>query len=379
MKIMLTGGGSGGHVYPLLSVADKIREISEEENILQPEILYYAAEPYDEDTLFRNNIDFTKIMAGKLRLGPDVSIFSKISEIFKMGWGVLDTFVKLIQSYPDVIFTNGGYVAFPVLFSARILRIPVVLHVSDTIPSRVLLYGGKFAKKISVAFPEAIKYFDEKKVAVLGNPIRDEIKNKQKDGSAEYFNLGYDVPTILILGGSQGSQIINENVLGALPRLLEKYQVIHQVGKNNYEETYGTSGVVLLDSPFKKRYRIFPYLNDLEMKKAAGLANLVVMRSGAGSINEVANWGIPSILIPISKQISRDQESNSFIYAGSGAGVVIRQKNLTPNILTFEITRIFDEKNLHREMSMSAKNFYKPDAAYKIAKEVLSIALSHQK
>jgi UDP-N-acetylglucosamine--N-acetylmuramyl-(pentapeptide) pyrophosphoryl-undecaprenol N-acetylglucosamine transferase len=115
------------------------------------------------------------------------------------------------------------------------------------------------------------------------------------------------------------------------------------------------------------------------MKKAAGISNLVIMRAGAGSITEVANWGIPSILIPISKEVSRDQESNSFSYARTGAGVVIRQKNLTPNILVFETNRIFEEKNLHREMSHAAKNFYKPDAAFKIADVVLDIALSHQK
>jgi UDP-N-acetylglucosamine--N-acetylmuramyl-(pentapeptide) pyrophosphoryl-undecaprenol N-acetylglucosamine transferase len=209
--------------------------------------------------------------------------------MIKMSWGVLATLTRMLQIYPDVVFTNGGFVAFPVLVSARILRIPVVIHVSDTVPSRVLLYAGKFSQKISVAFPEAIKYFDEKKVALLGNPIRDEIKNKQKKGAYEYFNLSNTLPTILILGGSQGSQIINDNVVEALPKLIEKYQVIHQVGKKNHDSIYGTSGVVLMDNPLKKRYKIFPYLNNLAMKKAAGISNLVIMRAGAGSITEVAN------------------------------------------------------------------------------------------
>lgn len=375
MKIVITGGGSGGHVYPLLAVADKIREISENKNILQPEIIYFATEPYDPDALFRNDISFEKISAGKLRKGFHLST---IWESMKMFWGILSTLTRMLQVYPDVVFTNGGYVAFPVLVSARILRIPVVIHVSDTVPSRVLLYAGKFSEKISVAFEEAIKYFDEKKVAVLGNPIRDEIKNKQKEGAHGFFNLNQDIPTILILGGSQGSQIINDNVIEALPELVEKYQIIHQVGKKNYESVYGTSGVVLLDNPLKKRYKIFPYLSDLSMKKAAGITNLVVMRAGAGSINEVSNWGIPSILIPISKEVSRDQESNSFSYARTGAGIVIRQKNLSPNILVFEINRIFEEKNIHREMSHAAKKFYKPDADIKIANAILEIVLSHQ-
>jgi len=286
MKIVITGGGSGGHFYPLISVADKIREISEDKHILQPEIVYMATEPYDEEALFRNEINFTKIYAGKLRKG---SFFRNIPDLFKTAWGVADTLIKLFQFYPDVIFTNGGYVAFPVLVAAKILRIPVVIHVSDTVPSRVLLYAGKFATKISVAFPEAAKFFDKDKVAHLGNPLRDEIKFKQKEGSHEFFNLDYSVPIILILGGSQGSQIINDTVIAALPKLVEKYQIIHQTGKKNYEDIYGIAGVTLLDNPLKKRYKVFPYLNDLQMKMAAGAADLVITRAGAGSLNEVAN------------------------------------------------------------------------------------------
>ena len=375
MKIVITGGGSGGHVYPLLAVADKIREIAEDKHLIQPDIIYMAKEPYDEEALFRNDIKFERIYAGRLRKGFH---FRTIISMVKMFWGVLDTLVKMFQIYPDVIFTNGGFVAFPVLVSARVLRIPVVIHVSDTVPSRVLLFAGKFASKISIAFPEAAKYFSESKVALLGNPIRDEIKLKQRDGAHEYFNLDFDIPTILILGGSQGSQVINEAVLSALPELVEKYQIIHQTGKNNYDDVYGMSGVVLLDNPKKDRYKVFPYLDNLAMKMAAGLADLVVARAGAGSIYEVANWQIPAILVPISAKVSRDQESNAFAYAKSGGAIVIRQKNLSPHILINEIDRIFEDKSLYQEMKDSAKNFYKENAALKIANQILEIAISHQ-
>jgi UDP-N-acetylglucosamine--N-acetylmuramyl-(pentapeptide) pyrophosphoryl-undecaprenol N-acetylglucosamine transferase len=376
MKIVITGGGSGGHTYPLLAVADKIREISEEKKILQPDIFYLAEVPYDEDALFRNNIQFKKIYAGKLRKGFH---FSTIFSLLRTAWGVADSFVKMFQIYPDVVFTNGGYVAFPVVFTARILRIPVVIHVSDTVPSRVLLYAGKFAKKISIAFPEAAHFFSEDKVALLGNPIRDEVKYKQKEGSHSYFNFDSTLPTILVMGGSQGSVIMNNTILNALPDLVKKYQIIHQTGKNNYDEVFGTAGVQLIDNPLKKNYKIYPYLNNLGMKMAAGAADLLIIRAGAGSITEAANWGIPSILIPISETVSRDQESNSFSYARSGAASVIRQKNLTPKILGHEINRIFTEKGLHQKMAQSTKKFYKEDAGIKIANEILTIALSHIK
>ena len=376
MKIVITGGGSGGHVYPLLAVADKIREISEDKNILQPEIFYLAEVPYDEDALFKNDVEFRKVYAGKLRKGFH---FSTIFSLFKMAWGVADTLLKMFQIYPDVVFTNGGYVAFPVLVAARILRIPVVIHASDTVPSRVLLYAGKFAKKISIAFPEAAKFFPTDKVALLGNPIRDEVKYKQREGAHSYFNLDPALPTVLVIGGSQGSVIMNNTILDALPDLVKKYQIIHQTGKPNYNEVFGTAGVQLLDNPLKKRYKVYPYFNNLGMKMASGAADLIMTRAGAGSINEVANWGTPSILIPISGEVSRDQESNSFAYARSGAGVVIRQKNLSPKILEHEIGHIFTEEGLYQKMAKAAKNYFKPDADIKIANEVLTIALSHTK
>ncbi len=375
MKIVVTGGGSGGHFYPMISVIDKVREISEEKHLLQPEVIYMANDPYDADILFGNEIKFVKITSGKLSLVPS---FGTILQIIKIFFGVISTLFKMIKIYPDVVFTNGGYVAFPVLFSARLLGIPVIIHVSDTIPSRVLLYAGKFAKKISIAFPEAEKYFDKDKVALIGNPIRDEIKYKQKDGAHSFFSLQPDVKTILIIGGSQGSQIINETVLSALPYLLKKYQIIHQTGKKNYDDVYKTAGVVLMDNPLKSRYRVYSYLNDLQMKMAAGAADLIVARAGAGSIAEISNWGIPSILIPLTKKISRDQESNSFSYARSGGAVVIRQANLTSHILINEINKIFENQELYAKMQKGAEEFFIPDAEKKIAVAILEVLISHQ-
>jgi len=384
MKIVITGGGSGGHVYPLLAVADKVREISDKKHIIQPKIYFYSDQKYEPDVLFKQDIEYVPVLAGKLRRGAGIKgFFLNIGSAIKMAFGILDIFVKFFANMPDAIFTNGGYVAFPVLFVAKILKIPVIIHVSDTVPSRVLLYAGKFAHKISIAFPEAEKYFknnkEKNRIALLGNPIRDEIKKKQLEGAYEYFKLNPALPTIWVLGGSQGSKIINDTLVSALPELVKKYQIIHQTGKKLYQDSYDRASVVLLNNPHKPRYKIFPYLNPLDIKLAAGAADLAVSRAGAGTIYELANWGIPSILIPISQKISRDQESNSFSYAKSGAAIVIRQKNLTPHILIHEIDRLFNNINELKEMSKSAKDFFKPDAEIKIAKLLLDIGLEHQK
>ena len=291
MKIIITGGGSGGHFYPLISVTDKIREIADKKHIIQPKIYYFADKPYDKDVLFRQEIEFQKIISGKLKRGAGIKgFFHNIGSFFKVAYGTVDVFIRMSQIIPDVIFTNGGYIAFPVLVAARILRIPVVIHVSDTVPSRVLLYAGKFAEKISIAFPEAEKYFKNKdRIALVGNPIRDEIKKKQLEGSYDVFKLDPKLPTILVLGGSQGSQIINDTIIDSLPELLKRYQIIHQTGRDKYDENYGRAGVVLINNENKNRYKILPYLDNLKMKMAAGIADLVVSRAGAGSIYEIAN------------------------------------------------------------------------------------------
>ncbi len=285
MKIVITGGGSGGHFYPMIAVVDKLRKVSEDQKMLQPEIFYFATEPYNEDILLKNRIKFSKIYAGKLR---KYFSFLNIIDFFKMGWGIFHAFIKLFQVMPNVIFTNGGYVAFPVLVVARILKIPVVIHVSDTVPSRVLLFAGKFAEKVSISFSEAAKYFDPEKVAYLGNPIRERIKKPQTDGAYSFLGLQKDIPIIWILGGSQGSALINDIILEALPELVKKYQIIHQTGKNFFNEIYGRSGVILLNNKYKSRYRIYPYLDDLAIKMCAGISNLIISRAGAGSINEIA-------------------------------------------------------------------------------------------
>lgn len=375
MKIVITGGGTGGHFYPIIAVVDKIRDLINEKKMFQPDIFYLATDPYNEDILARKDIFFIKITAGKLHKN---SSFKNFFNIFKTGWGTLITFFKMFKIMPDVVFTNGGFVAFPVLIAAKILRIPVIIHVSDTIPSRVLLFAKSFAVKISIAFPESAKYFDQKKIALLGNPLREEIKIPQAKGAKSFLNLKEDLPVIWVSGGSQGSQIINEIILEALPKLVEKYQIVHQTGKNNFDDIYGRSGVVLLNNKYKSRYKIYPYLDNLSIRMLAGISDIIIARAGAGTINEISSWGIPAILIPISEKVSRDQESNAFTYARSGAAVVIRQKNFSDNILISELNRIMTKKELKKQMSAAALAFFKPDAEKKIAAEILKILIEHE-
>ncbi len=374
MKIAFTGGSSGGHFYPLIAVADAIRAIEERERLVPVQLYFIGPEPYNERMLFERNISFVRLSAGKVR-----TYFSLLNvlDVFKTISGSMHAVLKLWSLYPDVIFSKGSYASFPVIIAARILRIPVIIHESDTVPGRANMFASSFAKRIAISYPSTMSYFKRKDVvAHTGNPVRNEMKFPEKNGALEHFNLEKGIPTMLILGGSQGSQIINEAILNALPTLLSEVQVIHQVGKNNFEETKVLADVILHGHPEKKRYHQYPYLPVLDMRYAAGIADIVITRAGS-TLFEIALWGVPAIIIPITESNGNHQRENAYAYARSGAGHVIEEKNLTPGIITAEVRKILSDETLRTRMSSAGKDFGKPNAADVIAQELIRIAISH--
>lgn len=374
MKILFTGGGTGGHFYPIISVANEVQKMAKENRLLEPELYYVSDAPYNEGLLYDNNIIFKRNSAGKRRI-----YFSPLNffDFFKTGWGVLTACWTVFSIYPDVVFSKGGYPSFPVTTAARLLRIPVVIHESDTVPGRANKYAGKFAAKVAVSYDEAGKFFDQSKVAVTGNPVREEIVHPITTAAHENLKLDPNLKTILVLGGSQGAQVINNIIIDTLPRLIERYQIVHQIGKNNYELIAERADAVLFSSKYRERYRPFDYLNVLQMRSAAGVADLVISRAGS-TIFEIAAWGKPSILIPITESNGDHQRKNAYAYARTKAASVIEEANVTSNILISEITRILENKEEHEKMSTAAKGFFNPNAARSIAKELLAIALKHE-
>ena len=376
MKIVFTGGGTGGHFYPIIAVAAKVNEIIDHENIVGAKLYYISNDPYDKEMLFDQGLAFEQISAGKLRL---YFSFKNFTDLFKIFFGIINSTFKLFSIYPDVIFGKGGYASFPVLFAAKILHIPVVIHESDSSPGRVNKWAGHFAKKIAISFKETAEFFPNKNVAWTGQPMRHQIiLPAVRQEALEFFKFESNLPVILILGGSQGAELINNTVLDALPRLVEKYQIIHQTGVNNFENIKGRAEVVLSDKSNKLRYMPKSFLNPLQMKMAAGAAKIVISRAGS-TLFEIASWGIPSILIPITKTNMDHQRKNAFNYARDGACSVIEEANMTANILSSEIERITENEQIWNEMAKNAKAFGKTDAAAKIARALVEIALSHEK
>lgn len=375
MKILFTGGGSGGHFYPIIAIAQKVNELVQKEKILDAKLYFMSDSPYNKAALYENEMVFVFASAGKMR-----RYFSLLNliDIFKTAVGVVKAFWSMYLIYPDVVVGKGGYASFPALMAAKLLKIPVVIHESDSFPGRTNLWAGKFAERIAVSYEEAGKHFPMSKVAFTGQPVRKEILIPLQSGAYEYLKLKKDIPTILILGGSFGAKLINEAVVDILPELLEKYQVIHQVGGEHMKETEALASVVLANSEYKDRYRVFGYLNSLALRMAAGTASVIISRGGS-TLFEIAAWGLPSIIIPITDSNGDHQRKNAFNYGRSGAAVIVEEVNLSPHLLLSEITGIMENQERREKMSKEAKAFYKEDAAEKIAKEVLKIALRHEK
>lgn len=376
---MFTGGGTGGHFYPIIAVAEAIHEIESERKLIEPELFYFGPNVFDERALYENAITYVPTAAGKMR-----RYFSllNIFDIFVTGWGIAETLMKLYSIFPDVVFSKGGYGSVPTVIAARILGIPVIVHDSDAIPGRATLMTAPFAKKIAISYDGAIEYFPEKlhdKIALTGNPVRTELANPAREGSHEFLDLESNVPVLLILGGSLGAESINNTVLEALPDLVYRYQVIHQTGQAHFESVKSTAQIVLERNERRYRYKPFGFLNPLAMKMSAGAADLVISRAGSGTIAEISSWGKASIMVPIPEEVSRDQRTNAFAYAHAGATVVIEQGNLTPHLLVAEVNRLFTNPKARNDLADAAKKFARKDAAKVLANAVIDTALEHEK
>lgn len=377
MTIAFTAGGTGGHFYPLIAIAEAINDRAREMQLVEPTLYYLAPEPFDQQALFENRMIFVRIPAGKVR-----RYFSlrNVSDVFITLSGTVRAFIELLRIYPDVLVSKGGYASVPSLLAARILRIPVVIHESDAKPGRGSLFGAKQAVKIAISFDSAAAYFPkdvQDKIARTGIPIRKALLTTEP-GAKQELGLDQSVPTIFIVGGSSGAVRINETVLSALPDLVAFANVIHQTGPANILEVEKLARVILTDNPHKDRYHAFGYLDERAVRQAGGAADLIVSRAGATAIAEIATWGKPSIIVPIPESVSHDQRTNAYAYARTGAAVVIEEGNLKPHLLVAEAKRVLGDSAALREMSERSKGFADPDAAKLIADAVLAIAVEHE-
>lgn len=378
MTIVFTGGGTGGHFYPIIAIAEAINDLVREKKLVPPKLYYLAPNSFDQNALFENSITHIKISAGKIRR---YSSFRNVTDFFFTIMGTIAALFTLFRLYPDVVVSKGGYGSVPTILAAHLLRIPIIVHESDSKPGRANLLAAKFAEKIAISFESAAAYFPKEaqdKIARTGIPIRKALSTIDAEGAEQYLGLEKGLPTILILGGSQGAMKINEVVLSSLTELVPLANIIHQTGRAHIKDVEAIARVVLSKSPEATRYHPIDYLSQTSLQRAAAVTNLVVSRAGANSIAEISLWGRPAILIPIPESVSHDQRSNAYSYAHTGAAIVLEEQNLTPHLFVSEIKRVMNDAELEKRMGASAAGFTDPDAARVLAEEVLAIGLSHE-
>lgn len=371
LRIAFSGGGSAGHLYPVLAVAKKIQERATKQPI---EFYFIGPETIGSEALTQAGVVYKKILAGKLRRYFSLTNFLDLFVILPVS--LFQCLWIMFRIMPDVLFCKGGFGGLPAALVAWLYRIPVIVHDSDSYPGLSNKIAAKFAKKIAVSFPEAKSFFPPEKTALTGNPLREDLLGGTPDEAKRILDLQGDKPVLFVVGGSQGAEAINTILFAILTKLLPEIEIIHQCGINNIENIkQQLPQTIPPDSILNGYYHFFGFLNTEQMKQAYGVATLVLSRAGATSINELANLGKPGILIPLPENAgNQHQIKNAFSYAKSGAAVVLEQGNLTPNILAARILELIKNKELLEKMTQGAKNFAIPNASDKLAEETLRLA-----
>jgi len=359
MRILFTGGGTGGHIFPIIAVLRAF------DWTLGHKFYYLGPDEFAKENLANQNIKVKFILAGKFRRYFSLETPFDLIKIFI---GVIQSLWQLFVWMPDVIFSKGGYGSFPVVLAGWIFRIPIILHESDSVPGLANLMLAKFAKRIITSWPGSEQYFGKykNKIVLIGNPIRIEINQGDKNQGRRLFKISSHKPVILILGGSQGAQKINELVINVLPRLLEIAEVIHISGQENFK-------FVSQETEKSANYHLYPFLNVEQMKQAMAVADLVVNRAGAGSIFEIAACGKPSILIPIPDSAQDHQRKNAYEFAKGERAVVLDQENLTPNIFLDTISNLLSNPAKLKQMGQKAKTFYNSHTPELIRDQILTL------
>lgn len=359
MKIIFTGGGTAGHLFPILAIVRELRNIYPGENLK----IYFAGpkNKHGEVLFAQENVKVKNIICGKIRRYPS---FKNIIDVLKIPIGIIQSVFWLFFTAPDIVFSKGGYGSFPIALGARFLRVPFVLQESDVAPGLVSKITSKWALEIFTSFPDT-EYFPKDKTICLGNPIRLSLLNGSKEEARTIFGLSQK-PLILILGGSQGSQIINQAIIEILPDVIDRFEFIHQTGIANQKQVQEEAKVVLSKNqlPF---YHSFAFLNEKQLKNALSACDLVITRAGAGAIFEISATGKPMLLIPLTGSAQDHQIKNAYKVADFGAGEVIEEQNLKPHLFVQKIKDLFDSPEILKVMGENSKLFSRPKATTIIA------------
>jgi UDP-N-acetylglucosamine--N-acetylmuramyl-(pentapeptide) pyrophosphoryl-undecaprenol N-acetylglucosamine transferase len=369
-RVVLTGGGSGGHIYPLLAVAEALQARLDQLGA-QGEFIYLGPRDAYSAILSQRGISTQPIASGKLRRYFSVENFLDAPKFLI---GFLQALFRLYFIMPDVVFSKGGTGALPVVVAAWFYRIPIAIHDSDAQPGLTNVTSGRFAARVFLSFDRAAAYFNADKVMITGSPLRTELlaERVSKEAAKEIMGFDKSQPLTIVIGGSQGAMRINEFILASLPQFVSLTSVLHQTGVDNFADVQRLSSTVLANSSPMYRYVPVAYLGD-DMITALTAADIVVARSGS-SVFEFAAFGLPVILIPLAESANDHQRIDAYEFAKNGAAVVIEEANLVPSIFFNQLQNILTNNDLRAKMSAASSAFFIPGAAEKIAEELIQIS-----
>jgi UDP-N-acetylglucosamine--N-acetylmuramyl-(pentapeptide) pyrophosphoryl-undecaprenol N-acetylglucosamine transferase len=367
--VLLTGGGTGGHLYPLLAVADALYTSVRGE--LTP--VYVGPATAFDDEFKQRGIRMHRIASSKLRRYLSIE---NVLDIPRFLWSVVQSLAILYAIMPDAVFSKGGPGAFPVVLAAWCYRIPIVIHESDAVPGFTNRLSAPFAARIAIAFKAAASHFSAKKTARIGIPLRKELVEPIGDSAVAKRALGFtpDQPLLFVVGGSQGSTRINAFVGDNLGLLLSEFQVYHQTGETNLADTrtHGIRTMTRLPDTVRGRYHVAGTLSADAMRTALIAADVILTRAGASAIYEVAASKKPALLVPLPEAASDHQRLNAAEYAATGGAVVVEEANLIPAIVIAEVKKLCALSTV--EVARLTEDFRRPDAARTVAQEVLRLA-----
>lgn len=371
MRILFTGGGTGGHFFPLIAVIRELKQIAEEERIADLSLFYMGPQRLGKEVLREERVISIPLMTGKFR--RYLSLMN-IVDFFKLLIGTVQAFWNMFFIMPDVVFSKGGYGALPAVIAAALLKIPLIIHESDAVAGRVNRFSARFADRIGIAFEQTAEFFPKEKTARVGIPVRRRILGGNRERAKENLDIFSTKPVVAIMGGSQGALKLNNAVLEILKELTDDYEVIHLTGAEHFNDI-SSEARVILESYHHERYHSFAFLDEGDLRDFYTAADLVVSRAGASSIFEIAASGKPSMLIPLRNAAQDHQRKNAYEYASTGAAAVIEETNLTPHILLAEIKKHLENHEELQNMGHAAQRFARIDSGELIAREILKLAL----
>jgi len=335
-RIILTGGGTAGHVTPNIALLPGLKNLGYD-------IHYIGSyEGIEKNLIEQFGIPYHGISSGKLRRYFSVQNFTDPFRVLK-GFGEVRKLIKTLK--PDVIFSKGGFVSVPVVLAGKQCHVPTIIHESDMTPGLANKLAIPSATKVCCNFPETLSHLPKEKAVLTGSPIRKELLIGDRAAALEFCGLTDGKPVILIIGGSLGSVVVNNAVRAILPELLKDFQVIHLCGKGKIDESLQNL----------KGYVQFEYIQD-ELKDLFALSDLVISRAGANAICELLALHKPNLLIPLSANASRgDQILNARSFERQGYSIVLEEEELTSSVLLDAVLKLYREKNAYIKAMQQSK------------------------